>query len=78
MDVDSRLVKREFERRGEQLQTTLFRYRSNQMVVMYSTLDRRTFAWDLSMVPGAFDATARLEYADVAAHVRPLHPVGGP
>lgn len=73
VDLDSGLIKLAFERGSKTMRTTLFRYQSSGMVVLYESGSTKELAWDLSQVPGAFDSTADLSFDEVAQEALAMH-----
>lgn len=55
--------------------TAILRYQSVQLIMIHSSAIRRTLAWDVSDIPGAFQRDALLDQPTVAARIVALHPL---
>lgn len=73
-DLELGILLSDRESEHARLKTVIHRFEKTRMVIAHSSGTHRMLAWDLSNVPGAFDATAELDYDRVAALAIPLHP----
>jgi len=76
-DIEAGVLLPEYEYdEREEMRTVIQRYQGAEMVVVHSDALYDSLAWDLSAVPGAFDAGADLDFDTVAATIVPLHAAG--